>query len=107
MYLFSNNDYVLQYEKDLVHSVNQGRKTLYSIGIMEHDIKDVNFDLRIPLSYNSVSIDETFLTIASVLPAQILGFFKSLGLGLKPDTPSESGMITRVVQGVTTYPFEM
>ena len=107
VYLFSNNDYVLQYEKDLVHSVNHGRKTLYSIGIMEHDIKDVNFDLRIPLSYNSVSIDETFLTIASVLPAQILGFFKSLGLGLKPDTPSESGMITRVVQGVTTYPFEM
>jgi tagatose-6-phosphate ketose/aldose isomerase len=45
------------------------------------------------------------LAIASVLPAQMLGFFKSLDLGLKPDTPSESGTITRVVEGVEIYPY--
>jgi tagatose-6-phosphate ketose/aldose isomerase len=106
VYLFSNNDYVLKYEKDLVRAVNQGRKALCSIGVMENNIEDIDFDLRIPLSCNSSRIDETFLTIASVLPAQILGFFKSLALGLKPDTPSESGMITRVVQGVNIYPYE-
>jgi hypothetical protein len=40
------------------------------------------------------------------MPAQILGFFKSIYLGLKPDTPSESGTITRVVQGVNIYSYE-
>ncbi len=106
VYLFSNNDYVLKYEKDLVRAVNQGRKALCSIGVMENDIDNIDFDLKMQLSCNSSKIDETFLTVASVLPAQILGFFKSLNLGLKPDTPSESGMITRVVQGVKIYPYE-
>ena len=106
VYLFSNNDYVLNYEKDLVRAVNKGRRALCSIGVIENNIEDIDFDLRIQLSCDSSKIDEAFLSVASVLPAQILGFFKSLNLGLKPDTPSESGMITRVVQGVKTYPYE-
>ena len=36
---------------------------------------------------------------------KILGFYKSLEFGLKPDNPSESETITRVVKGVTIYPF--
>jgi tagatose-6-phosphate ketose/aldose isomerase len=50
-------------------------------------------------------LQEDYLSIVSVLPAQMIGFFKSLNLGLKPDTPSESGTITRVVEGVEIYPF--
>jgi tagatose-6-phosphate ketose/aldose isomerase len=38
-----------------------------------------------------------------ILPAQIIGFFKSMHLGLSPDSPSNSGSITRVVKGVTIY----
>jgi len=40
------------------------------------------------------------------LPAQCLGFYKSLELGLNPDSPSLDGTITRVVEGVTIYPFK-
>jgi tagatose-6-phosphate ketose/aldose isomerase len=50
-------------------------------------------------------LPEEYLAIISVLPAQMMGIFKSLNLGLKPDTPSESGTITRVVEGVEIYPF--
>ncbi len=106
VFLFSNVDYVLKYEKDLVQSVNQGRKSLCSIGIMENDIDDAEVDIKIKLAVDDNKIDETLLSVLSVLPAQILGFFKSLNLGLKPDNPSESGMITRVVQGVKVYPYE-
>jgi tagatose-6-phosphate ketose/aldose isomerase len=35
--------------------------------------------------------------------AQILAFYKSLRLGLKPDAPSTTGAITRVVEGVQIY----
>ncbi|MGD8780843.1 MAG: SIS domain-containing protein [Ignavibacteria bacterium] len=106
VYIFSNDEYVLKYEKDLVKSVNEGRKALHSIGIMENELDDIELNLKVKLSSCEKRIDEPFLSIVSVLPAQILGFFKSLNLGLKPDTPSESGMITRVVQGVTTYPYD-
>ena len=66
---------------------------------------DVDVDLKIILDDNKNHINEALLALISVLPAQILGFFKSLNLGLKPDNPSASGTITRVVQGVKLYPY--
>lgn len=106
VYLFSNNEYAMQYEKDLVKAVEGGRKVLCSIGVMEMPIDSMKLDLKIKMSCDGFKLEEVFLTVVSVLPAQILGFLKSLNLGLKPDTPSKSGMITRVVQGVKVYPFE-
>jgi tagatose-6-phosphate ketose/aldose isomerase len=49
--------------------------------------------------------DEIFLPVFMVLPSQLLGFFKSLDLGFMPDNPSTSGAISRVVEGVTIYPY--
>jgi len=72
---------------------------------MEEEINSANVDLKIVLSENGIKLQEDFLTVVSVLPAQLLGFFKSLDLGLKPDYPSDSGMIHRVVQGVNVYPY--
>ncbi len=105
-YLFSNNPYSQKYEVDLVDSVNKGRRGNYRIGVMEQDIQSVNVDLKIILSDGGEKIDEEFLTIISILPAQILAFFKSIGLGLKPDNPSEKGVITRVVTGVKLYEYD-
>ncbi|RYZ24081.1 MAG: sugar isomerase, partial [Chitinophagaceae bacterium] len=51
-------------------------------------------------------LPDEFFSICSTLPAQLLGFYKSLELGLSPDSPSLNGGIHRVVQGVTIYPFE-
>ncbi len=106
-FLFSNDSYVRQYEIDLVNDVNSGEKGIFRIGVMEDNI-DVDLDLKIILKRdkNAEPIRECLLTVVSVLPAQIIGFFKSLYLGLKPDTPSESGTITRVVRGVRLYPYE-
>ena len=36
----------------------------------------------------------------------MLALFKSLSLGLKPDNPSEKGVIMRVVRGVRIYDHE-
>jgi tagatose-6-phosphate ketose/aldose isomerase len=38
-----------------------------------------------------------------VITAQILGVYRSLALGLRPDDPSPSGAISRVVRGVTIH----
>ena len=105
VYLFSNNDYVHQYESDLVQTIHAGEKGLYNIGVYETNGEYLGLDMKIELSGGSEKLDEEFLSVCSVLPAQILGFFKSLQLGLTPDSPSITGTITRVVEGVTIYPF--
>jgi tagatose-6-phosphate ketose/aldose isomerase len=105
IYLFTNNQYANLYEKDLVMAIANSRKNLFTIGVMEDNLNLPKLDLKILLSENGKKIHEDFLTVVSVLPAQLLGLYKSINLGLKPDTPSESGMIHRVVQGVNIYPY--
>ena len=102
-YIFSNEEYVLKYEKDLVHSMRKGRAPLAEIGITENKLPGIDLDHIFYLSDNGCSLNEEFLAVCSVLPAQILGFYKSLQLGLRPDTPSDTGAITRVVEGVQIY----
>jgi tagatose-6-phosphate ketose/aldose isomerase len=60
----------------------------------------------VEFSEGKVQIDEELLAVCSVLPVQILSFFKALHLGLEPDSPSVNGAITRVVEGVTIYPYD-
>jgi len=105
MYIFSNNDYVKKYEQDLVLSVNDSGRVMCTIGVTEHKIPGLNLDLEILLSEGARKIDEDFYSVVSVLPAQLLGFHKSVNLGLKPDSPSESEIITRVVKGVKLYTY--
>jgi tagatose-6-phosphate ketose/aldose isomerase len=105
VYLFSNNPYAGLYEKDLVAAIEGTRKPLCSVGVMEDDSFPAGLDLKIVLSNNGKKIHEDFLSVAAVLIAQLLGLYKSLNLGLDPDSPSESGMIHRVVQGVNIYPY--
>ena len=105
VYLFSNDKYVYQYERDLIKAIEAGEKGLFSIGVTETRNSDVNMDLLIVLSEDGNKVDEEFLSVCSVLPAQILGFYKSLEFGLKPDSPSKNATITRVVKGVVIYPF--
>ncbi len=105
VFLFSNNAYASLYEVDLVNAVNEGEKGLFRLGVMEDNLP-LEMDMKIVLRKKEPKIDESFLTLVSVIPAQMIGFFKSLDLKLKPDTPSESGTITRVVQGVRIYPYQ-
>lgn len=102
-YLFSNEPYASQYERDLVYSMKRGRKPMLEVGIMETRMQDLPLDYAFSLSDNGVSLDEEFLTVCSVVPAQLLGFYKSLNLGLQPDTPSASGSISRVVEKFQIY----
>jgi len=103
-YLLSNNFHAKKYELDLIRSVNSISKGHKSIAIGNgYDPKEFNFDLPIVFPKDISDIPEEFLPVIFILPAQIIGFFKSMSLGLSPDSPSNSGSITRVVKGVTIY----
>ena len=105
VYLFSTTPYVQKYEIDLFKAVEKGEKGMYRIAVMERPLKRVHVDLPIVLS-DGEALYPDLLPVCYILPAQLLGFFKSIDLGLKPDNPSVSGTITRVVQGVKLYPYK-
>lgn len=107
VYFFSNNDYVLQYETDLVHAMKKGNSAMFQLGISEQPLQQIHTDEQLIFSADNHFLNEDFLPVCSVLPGQLLGFYKSLQLGLMPDAPSVSGAISRVVQGVNIYPVEI
>lgn len=103
--LFSNQPYVLQYEADLIESLNDGQKPLFIAGIIESEKIKPKIDKLFVLSDIEDKLDEEFLPVCFVLPAQLIGYYKCLKLGLDPDMPSASGAISRVVKGVIIYPY--
>jgi tagatose-6-phosphate ketose/aldose isomerase len=107
VYLITNNTEAVQYEKDLIRDIDKSARDLYSIAVSERRIDEIEPDYEIIFSESpGENLPEEYLAIVNVLPAQCLGFYKSIELGLSPDTPSIDGTITRVVKGVTIYPFE-
>ena len=106
VYFFSNNSYVRQYEQDLVQAMKTGNNAMLQIGVSEkHEAID-DLDVQVNFGIDNENISEDFLPVCSIVAGQLLGFYKSLDLGLKPDEPSVNGSISRVVQGVNIYPVE-
>ena len=106
VYFLSNNEYVKKYERDLIQAMGHGNHAMFQLAVGERFEQMHHFDAQVNFGIDSRSIEEDFLPVCAIIPGQLLGFYKSLQVGLKPDTPSVNGSISRVVQGVTIYPFE-
>ncbi len=93
----SNDPYARQYEADLLRELRAdgvaGR--VVALGAAEEGI--------------SVGAPATASNLALCFPyavfAQTFAFLRSLSLGLRPDTPNARGVVNRVVQGVSIYPW--
>lgn len=106
VYHFANNEYAHKYEYDLVKEIYERKDGMFRMGIGKGGDTNDFLDLLIELPGTEM-MDETMISICSVLPAQILGFYKSIQVGLSPDEPSISGNISRVVKGVSIYPYDI
>lgn len=106
VFLFSPDTSVFKYEKDLVEEILQENIAMRIIGVFNNQkqTNELNLDLKIICRQTNTHSD--FDLLPYVLPAQILGYYKSLNFGLKPDTPSTNNSISRVVQGVTIYRYQ-
>ncbi len=104
VYLFSPDEYVFRYEKDLAREILSENTHMYTIGIFasEEMSRQVDCDLKVELNYNG-NPDPDVGLLPYVIPAQLIGLYKSIDLGLNPDSPSDNGTISRVVKGVHIY----
>ncbi len=100
--VLSKDPYVRQYEIDMLNELktkNQG----YGYVVIGQNPDEVKLSKLITCSTGDMDRFATLLP--SIVMVQLLGFFKSIALGLSPDAPSASGTINRVVQGVNIYPY--
>ena len=105
IFLFSSNEKVFRYEKDLVNEILQDGIAMHCIGVFcdEEQAKELELDQKIVFNIDAKSKISAYTSILYVLPSQILGLYKSIDLGLNPDTPSRKNVISRVVRGFTIY----
>nr|WP_255417188.1 SIS domain-containing protein [Proteiniphilum sp. X52] len=102
VYLFSEDEKVFQYERDLVIQINQQAKPIAQVYVAQkkQQIMDIEFDMEmIP----GIQIQTEYDAILYVLIGQMLGMLKSMIFDLDPDNPSVNGKISRVVEGVIIY----
>lgn len=103
-YFLAYNGQVKQYEIDLIKDISESPHKAINVCIgsdLEKQGLDMDFNVDYPESISA--IPEEFFSVFYILPAQIIGFFKSLEFGLEPDSPSKDGSISRVVEGVKIY----
>lgn len=100
--LLSNDPYTRRYDLDLLHELRrEGRARVVAIGTFEGAERRHADD--VPLALSASTPDLALAPVALVF-AQCLALLASLQRGIRPDTPSASGTVNRVVQGVTIHP---
>jgi tagatose-6-phosphate ketose/aldose isomerase len=104
VYLFAGCQTVSRYETDLVEQVNSNNSVVAQIAVSTNkvEVDGTSFDVNIPLG-GSDHVQGVYKCLPYIFVAQLLGYYKSLDFGLNPDSPSVSGNIARVVEGVTIY----
>jgi tagatose-6-phosphate ketose/aldose isomerase len=96
-----------RYELDLLRELRdkkQGMGTLVICGKSDGEVRAVAKTV-IEIFPSPEPLPDDCRVLTDIVACQILATFTSIGLGLSPDNPSPDGIINRVVQGVTIYPW--
>ncbi|MEH6663774.1 MAG: SIS domain-containing protein [Brevundimonas sp.] len=99
---FSNDAYTRSYDMDLLEELRGDNDAGRVIAITAQD--GVGLQPRDEISVKGLATaDDAELLFPYIVAPQILAFFESLRLGLRPDQPNTSGRVNRVVQGVRIH----
>ena len=92
------------YELDLLREIDRKRLGRVRLAVTAGNGAEVSelVDYRLPLN-RPVDFPDHYRPALDVMLGQLLGLFASLRCGLKPDQPSPTGAITRVVQPIKLY----
>ncbi len=102
----SRDPYLRKYEEDLLKELKEkkiGKAVLICCNKIDEVLKPLS-DFTVEYDPDdALGIIDDFTPPIFIIIGQLFGVFKSLELGLKPDTPSEAGVINRVVKGIKVY----
>lgn len=100
----SNDPVVRAYESDLIREINRkqlGAIKLFTGGSVPRDLVRAG---DVVLEDGSLTqLDDGYSAVRNVVVAQLLGFFRCREEGLRPDSPSDDGVINRVVESFTLH----
>ena len=100
----SGDERVLRYETDLLEEI--GKKQLVATRVVVSPAPSSRLDGEVEhvVSHSrSLTMADDYRPPLDVMFGQLLGLFFSISRGLKPDCPSPSGAISRVVQNVLIH----
>jgi tagatose-6-phosphate ketose/aldose isomerase len=101
----SSDAAVRRYELDMLRELKAKRQGCGVLAVCDRATSEIRAACThaVELYPEGEAVEDGYRVMTDVMVGQILGVFKSLAVGLKPDNPSTSGTINRVVQGVTIY----
>jgi len=109
VYLLSSEPYVRKYELDLMKEIKDKKLGMTKVAVCHKAYEEIKESVNHVIEFDKegrFGIPDFYRPVMDVTVGQLFGLFKSLALGLKPDNPSEKGVISRVVKGVKIYNYE-
>ena len=102
----SDDPYTRKYDLDIVKEMAPERNGNKILVVSSHDDEEARNLADYFISFdNAASYNNIFLGLEYVNVGQIFALYKSSKTGVRPDTPSPSGLVNRVVKGVNIYPY--
>jgi tagatose-6-phosphate ketose/aldose isomerase len=98
----SNDSYTRKYDLDLLAELRKDGEVGQVVAITTQEDESIQGD-HILINHND-ALTDSLLLFPYIVCAQIYAFHHALALKNKPDTPSVSGTVNRVVQGVIIHP---
>jgi len=105
IHFISSNDFTAKYDLDLLNELNSqrdGNRTIVICNVKCPSQGDatIHYDTS-----GYISIPDVAAGMQGLVFMQLLSMHTSLILGITTDNPSPGGLVNRVVQGVTVYPY--
>lgn len=101
----SNNEYTRKYDLDVLEEINGDKIAKLTCAISvenENNFSGTTFGFE--KKYNK--LPDVYLAFPYILFAQTISLFASVKVGNKPDTPSPTGTVNRVVKGVIIHEYD-
>ena len=100
----SSDPRIRGYELDLLREIDRKRLGRVRLAVTAGEGRDIADLVDYSLSLEEISdLPDLYRPVLDVMLGQLIGLFASMRCGLRPDQPSPSGTITRVVQPIKLY----
>lgn len=100
----SSHPYTRQYDLDLLAELRRDKQAMRVVAVSAETDADIEAGPHILLPPARAFIDIE-LVFCFLIYAQVFALTQSINVGNTPDTPSASGTVNRVVQGVVIHPW--